>query len=574
MADRRIIDLTAQVTPNDTDLYENSLNGAGSQKETRLQMRTALQTTFDTRYAFTGAGITPNYVLKNISAGVNGWFYEGQQSQAGSTQGANALSFGLGAAVTNQGSGAIAIGNAASPANQGANSIAIGSNSIANNVNAVVMGNQAGAGGINSMALGPSAKTGNPNGIAIGNHAGNLIQGAGSIALGLQAGANTPQDINAIAIGNSAALDGQAAQAIAIGLDAGSSNQGQSAIAIGVAAGATNQPTESIAIGDTAATGSAGNVAIGSHSTANFSNSIALGMNATTTAINQAILPTGIRWSPASLGSTPTNTTFLRGDGVYAIPPTAGVDNFNFIYQLNLSWLSNTTISISAGQCIDSSNTTNMINGAPITLDVAASGANGLDTGTFTFGPFNMYKIFLISDSTSVNPVATLASLYIYDGNLGPSVLPAGYDTYRLIGWINCTASNFIRTFRQTGIYNTRNYYYDQGHFVLNGGSSTGYFAIELGSIPRICPVYMGGVYIGATPGNFLSIRATGSTGTGPGGSVIFEICQAALIGVAINNKRIICGVTGINNVPSVQYLVSNASDTVSLIVNGFDDYI
>jgi hypothetical protein len=44
MADQKIIDLTALVSPTSTDLYETSLNGAGSRKETRAQMLTYMKT--------------------------------------------------------------------------------------------------------------------------------------------------------------------------------------------------------------------------------------------------------------------------------------------------------------------------------------------------------------------------------------------------------------------------------------------------------------------------------------------------------------------------------------------------
>ena len=43
MADKKIVDLTAIVTQSGTDLYETSLNGSGSRKETRTQMASYIQ---------------------------------------------------------------------------------------------------------------------------------------------------------------------------------------------------------------------------------------------------------------------------------------------------------------------------------------------------------------------------------------------------------------------------------------------------------------------------------------------------------------------------------------------------
>lgn len=47
MADKKIVDLTAIVTQATTDLYETSLNGAGSRKETRAQQQSYMQNNLD-----------------------------------------------------------------------------------------------------------------------------------------------------------------------------------------------------------------------------------------------------------------------------------------------------------------------------------------------------------------------------------------------------------------------------------------------------------------------------------------------------------------------------------------------
>jgi hypothetical protein len=82
-----------------------------------------------------------------------------------------------------------------------------------------------------------------------GQKSGAIAIGYLAGAVGITAGATQGQDINAIAIGNSAGQSAQSSGAIAIGVSAGASLQGSSAIAIGTNAGLSGQYSNCIAIG-------------------------------------------------------------------------------------------------------------------------------------------------------------------------------------------------------------------------------------------------------------------------------------------------------------------------------------
>ena len=94
----------------------------------------------------------------------------------------------------------------------------------------------------NSIAIGDSAGETSQGGssLAIGAYCGRINQGTYATALGYSAGASS-QGQSAIALGNGAGEGTQGSFAIAIGLTAGQTSQGSEAIAIGRSAGATNQ---------------------------------------------------------------------------------------------------------------------------------------------------------------------------------------------------------------------------------------------------------------------------------------------------------------------------------------------
>lgn len=77
-------------------------------------------------------------------------------------------------------------------------------------------------------------------------------------------------------------------------------------------------------------------------------------------------------------------------------------------------------------------------------INLAASGVDGLDTGTVAADTH--YSVWVIGDSTATNPTATLASL----STTSPT-LPSGYDRKRRRGWILTDGSSNIHSFIARG---------------------------------------------------------------------------------------------------------------------------
>lgn len=112
------------------------------------------------------------------------------------------------------------------------------------------------------------------------------------------------------------------------------------------------------------------------------------------------------------------------------------------IYGLETAYATASTITISAGSCRDSGNTTDIVLAAPVTVDVTTAGANGLDAGVEAISTW--YQIFVI-DGAAV-PTAGLLK-----AGTGAPALPAGYTVYRQVGWVrNSAAGNFVN-FRACG---------------------------------------------------------------------------------------------------------------------------
>lgn len=103
-----------------------------------------------------------------------------------------------------------------------------------------------------------------------------------------------------------------------------------------------------------------------------------------------------------------------------------------------------------------------------IAVDISASGANGLDTGVEASSTW--YYLYVIGDSTDVNPVAGLLSL----SPTAPT-LPGGYDVFRRVGAAyNDGSSNLVRAF-QKGHWLL---YEDQGTAVSTGDPGTTFLAV------------------------------------------------------------------------------------------------
>lgn len=132
------------------------------------------------------------------------------------------------------------------------------------------------------------------------------------------------------------------------------------------------------------------------------------------------------------------------------------------------SYVSATTVQISAGACKDKNDKNDLALAAAVNVDITVIGVNGLDVGPEVANSW--YFIFVIGDTTGVNPTAGLLS-----ASQNVPTLPAGYDIYRRIGTVRNQGSDF-RPFEVVGTGSFREVQYRDAltsRQRLTGGAAT-----------------------------------------------------------------------------------------------------
>jgi len=112
---------------------------------------------------------------------------------------------------------------------------------------------------------------------------------------------------------------------------------------------------------------------------------------------------------------------------------------------------------------------------ASITIDITASGLNGLDTGSVQADTW--YAVFVISNGDE-----TITSAGIFSLSLEPD-MPSGYCCYRRVGWVKTDVSSNIMSFQERWTGNTRRFYWDEQlstTSVLDDGSASTFTAVDL----------------------------------------------------------------------------------------------
>lgn len=148
-------------------------------------------------------------------------------------------------------------------------------------------------------------------------------------------------------------------------------------------------------------------------------------------------------WQRLPIG---TNGQVLKSDGTdpsWGTPAVGGVQSG--AVNLRILSASNSTVTLTADNVsvADSSGNTALSGSINKTLDITASGANGLDTGSEAASTW--YYIWAIRKSTD----GTVAGLFSTSATA--PTMPSGYDQKALVGVVrNDSSSNFIG-FRQTG---------------------------------------------------------------------------------------------------------------------------
>jgi len=185
------------------------------------------------------------------------------------------------------------------------------------------------------------------------------------------------------------------------------------------------------------------------------------------------------------------------------------------------------------------------------TVDITASGANGLDQGAE--GSSRWYAVVAIADSAGANATK---GLLVEAANFPGSIdLPTGYDVYARIGWIrNDGSSNFIQ-----GAYFEGKFFFTDAQNVLSGGSQTSFTGVScvaaMPSTTRIGIFHIQWTVFSGAESAF--IRTTGS-GSTSGIEVLHTVEHSQVLEWLANTSQ------------SIDYKVSNHNIDINVV--GYED--
>ncbi len=231
---------------------------------------------------------------------------------------------------------------------------------------------------------------------------------------------------------------------------------------------------------------------------------------------------------------------------------------------LQLSWASNTTLGVTTGRSRDSSNTMDIVLSAPIVINAATTGANGLDTGSLAATTW--YNVFVVGDSLANKAPATVIS------TSSTPLLPKGYSSYRHIGWAKTDGSSHFLKFYQSGINSTRRYQWDVPIAILSGGTSTTFAAIDasVGAPKQAMPIFLNIAYTPTAAASTASIRPTGSSAAALSCPVELK-SNVDDVAVKESSVQVLPQLSAGN--ASLDYIVTSG-DALTLTVSGFEDYL
>ena len=264
-----------------------------------------------------------------------------------------------------------------------------------------------------------------------------------------------------------------------------------------------------------------------------------------------------------------------QNEAIYALPHL-------YITGLQLSCASTTLLAVAPGAARDSNNDMDMVVGLGnlfgnvlpnalfanyqpgLLISSAVNGINGLDRGTIAAS--TQYAVYLIGDSRNYNTTGAVLSL---TSNVAP-FLPAGYDSYRLIGFIATdSSSHFVyATSKPQNIAGLLQYYNSPAIQVLSAGNATTFTAMDLTTSAAVPTTTLQNVIVTllvvftpAAVGDVVAFRNTGSSAT---------TNLATIVGVAagIAQTQYIQVIAGVgSSKPEIDYLVTSSSDAVTVSV-------
>jgi len=248
----------------------------------------------------------------------------------------------------------------------------------------------------------------------------------------------------------------------------------------------------------------------------------------------------GLNWPQADGSASQVLSTDGAGQLSFVDAASLNIVPVGMIRGPHAEYTSASTVTIKSGYAIrNTTNTHNIIFASDAVVDITASGANGLDTGSEAASTH--YYLYIIDDTSGTNSPAGLLST-TNEADTGTVTLPAGYDVKQQTPYFfrNDGSSDLLPVIFSGDMVYPKFLYNDHHDFVtapydtLGGNSTvTSFTATDLSALlPETCQsvdIATRAEYITATGEIFL--RATGDTHDGMRQT-------ASVFGATLNSSR------------------------------------
>lgn len=198
------------------------------------------------------------------------------------------------------------------------------------------------------------------------------------------------------------------------------------------------------------------------------------------------------------------------------------------------------------------------------TADLSLAGVGGLDTGAEAASTW--YAVHIIGSTKGTEVIDVILSL-----SATTPTFPAGsdYDINRRVGWVFNNAASNIRDFIQSGAGRDKLYIWNETQAnlaVLIGGGAIAFTAVPL--VTHVPPtsedVLMVYLFDGVAVSPLFRVRPTGSTVATP----LPTITLGSSAGAGWSNQFFVkC-----DSAQSIDYITNVGGNSVTLLVNGFED--
>jgi hypothetical protein len=149
-----------------------------------------------------------------------------------------------------------------------------------------------------------------------------------------------------------------------------------------------------------------------------------------------------------------------------------------YVDGLGLEYVDDHTITVSPGRATAAAGDFLLGLDAPVTVDLTANGAGGLDSGAEA--PDTWYAVHVIGDTSGGNSASA-----VFSTSADSPTLPPGYDRFRRVGWVRNDASGNLRKFLVRGAGRDRLCWWDGNQedlAILSAGKATTWTVLDAGA--------------------------------------------------------------------------------------------